>query len=168
MNRLLTLLLLIGAAVGVLAVLGPTTGWYRTTTVLSGSMQPTINPGDVIVVVPTGSDNVRPGDIVTFQLPDGNGTVTHRVTSVERRDGKLNVNTKGDANEAADTQAVTFVDDTAWRTKLVIPKVGYALVAVRAILEQRLYPAVIGLLIAASLLWTIWRPSPKEAHVSAG
>src|SRR5687768_4040409 len=103
LNRVLTALLLIALVLGAFCIVGPVTGWYRTSTVLSGSMQPTIRPGDVVVATPTPSSNVRAGDIVTFQLPDGEGTVTHRVAKVRRVDGELKIITKGDANEAADT-----------------------------------------------------------------
>ena len=167
MNRLLSGLLVAAAAVGAFALIGPVTGSYRTTTVLSGSMRPTLDPGDVVIAVPTPSEKVRPGDIVTFQLPDGSGNVTHRVVDVDRSDGKITVTTKGDANEAADRYDVNFVGDTAWRTKAVIPKVGYLFVAVRAVLEQQLYLPAIGALLALSLLWSIWRSGPKDLDVTA-
>lgn len=167
LNRALTAVLLAAAVVGVLVVAGPLTGRYRTTTVLSGSMRPTIDPGDVVVATPIPSDDVRTGDVVTFQRPNGSGTVTHRVTAVHRADGELEITTKGDANEAVDTYAVTFVGDTAWRTKVVIPKVGYAFVWMRALLEQQLYLPIVGALLLASLLWSIWRPAPKEADALA-
>lgn len=167
LNRVLTILLLIGVTAGVLAIAGPVTGRYHASTVLTGSMRPTIDPGDVVVSTPLSRDDVKVGDVVTFQQPDGTGTVTHRVVKLDHVDGKLKVTTKGDANDAADTYDVKFIGDTAWRTRLVIPKVGYTFVWVRAILEQKLYLPIIGALLLASLLWTIWRPTTKDADAVA-
>ena len=62
MASLLTL-----AAVAVLAAvaIGPRLGLYRMETVLSGSMVPTFNPGDVIIVTPEPVTAVRPGQVIT-------------------------------------------------------------------------------------------------------
>lgn len=43
-----------------------------------GSMQPLFRPGDVLRVRPAGAADVRPGDVVLFQLDDGR-LVCHRL-----------------------------------------------------------------------------------------
>src|SRR5699024_11844299 len=49
--------------------------------VLTGSMQPTYSPGDVVVSVPQEAYQV--GDVVTFQPVSGDPTlVTHRIVAV--------------------------------------------------------------------------------------
>ena len=51
--RVLATLLALAAVVVLAAVaVGPRLGLYRMETVLSGSMQPTFSPGDVIIVTP--------------------------------------------------------------------------------------------------------------------
>ncbi|MGC5617007.1 signal peptidase I [Georgenia sp. Z1491] len=77
-------------------------GWVPLT-ILSGSMEPTYSPGDVVVVDPDYADPVI-GDVVTVQPVSGDPTlVTHRIIGVTvGNDGALGVTTQGDANDAVD------------------------------------------------------------------
>ena len=63
-------------------------------TVLTGSMKPTLKPGNVIVVEKTDSFKVK--DIVSYKK--GDKIVTHRIIKIEGD----KVITKGDANNVAD------------------------------------------------------------------
>lgn len=93
-------------AVGVLAVLVvvPRLTGSTAYTVLTGSMQPTYPPGTLIVVKPTPGDQLKAGDVITFQPESGNPSVTtHRIISiVYDASGKRRFITKGDANNATD------------------------------------------------------------------
>ena len=71
----------------------PLFGYYFFT-IMSGSMQPTLNIDDNIIV--KHSNNYKVGDIVTFK--EGNKYVTHRI--VDLNDNK--VTTRGDANTTDD------------------------------------------------------------------
>ncbi len=123
MRRLLGVL----ALVVVFAGLGGTTAWflgtYRVYVVHTGSMEPAIVPGDVVIDARTGT--VRPGDVITFR--DANtatDVVTHRVVSIAA-DGTIT--TKGDANRTADP--VTVRPDLVRGTVVAqVPRVGYLLV----------------------------------------
>jgi len=68
-------------------------------TVMSGSMSPAINPGDLVIV--KGEDPISIGDIVTVE--SGESTYTHRV--FEKLEGDRFV-LKGDANEDPDPSFV--------------------------------------------------------------
>ncbi|MDF2532490.1 MAG: sipW [Clostridia bacterium] len=72
-------------------------------TVVSGSMSPGIETGDM-VIIKKGNKNIKPGDIITYRLEDF--LVTHRVKDVS----KINVAevfiTQGDANSIADYKTV--------------------------------------------------------------
>ena len=49
-------------------------------TVMSGSMEPTIDTGDVVVAKPIAPMDARVGDVVTYKEPHGEGRlITHRV-----------------------------------------------------------------------------------------
>src|SRR5918912_2525149 len=64
------------------------TGAAQLLTVVSGSMQPTLPLGSLVVVVPRNADAVRVGDVITFSPPgDDTHTVTHRVVDVEGTGG---------------------------------------------------------------------------------
>lgn len=73
-------------------------------TVLTGSMVPTFNPGDVIAVAKVDPSEVKVGDIVTFQpVSDDPTLITHRVVAKGvAGDGSVQFTTQGDANGAAD------------------------------------------------------------------
>src|SRR5262249_3666247 len=74
--------------------------------VLSGSMSPTIDTGDLILDSPVHgaqATKLRPGQIVTFyERPGSTAVVTHRIVEVVHQNGKLLYRTKGDANAAPD------------------------------------------------------------------
>ena len=71
-------------------------------TVLTGSMEPTYAPGDVVVSVP--QDGYGVGDVVTFQPISNDPTlITHRIVAVQLGgpEGTMYI-TRGDANGADD------------------------------------------------------------------
>lgn len=77
--------------------------------VLTDSMYPEIQSGDLIVCHTEDAENVKEGDIISFFDPAGNETsvVTHRVAEVTTdEDGNLAWITKGDANNANDDTIV--------------------------------------------------------------
>jgi hypothetical protein len=101
-----TVRLLVTLAVLAFAVLavGPHLLDYRTMTMLTGSMSPVIDPGDVTIVTPLPVQDVTTGMIIAYHIPiDDHHLVSHRVVSVEHgTDGSVMVQTRGDANDAAD------------------------------------------------------------------
>lgn len=81
---------------------------YKPLIVLSGSMQPTFNYGDLIVVKDVDYDTLKVGDIVSFK----NGkksTTTHRIAGVSSISDKC-FETKGDANNVKDLGIVCKKD----------------------------------------------------------
>jgi signal peptidase len=73
--------------------------------VMSGSMEPAISAGDVIVVESVAIGNVRLGDVVTFDRGEQFPT-THRVVEIEGTGSEVRLVTQGDANEDADPEFV--------------------------------------------------------------
>lgn len=72
--------------------------------VVSGSMKPSINVGDVIIVKQT-TKNLEVGNIITF-LDDSNNVVTHRIVNIVLKDNKTFYQTKGDNNNSSDVGLV--------------------------------------------------------------
>jgi signal peptidase len=147
----------------VLAV-GPHLLGYRTMTMLTASMAPEIDPGDVIIVTPIKVSEVTDGMVITYHKPiDDHSLVTHRVISVETAgNGTVTVQTKGDANEALDPWTATLEGDTAYEVRGVIPELGHLIQALRApvVTQVLLYGAPT--LLVGWLLLSIWRPKPTE------
>ncbi|CAA9362121.1 MAG: hypothetical protein AVDCRST_MAG47-226 [uncultured Nocardioidaceae bacterium] len=118
------LLGLVALLVAVVAV--PRVSGAETFTVLSGSMRPVLDPGDLVVVRPAEGEEVGIGSIVTFQLESGDPAVTtHRVVSqgVDRTGGSVFL-TRGDGNEAADPVWIKEAQlrGTVW---YAVPYAGY-------------------------------------------
>lgn len=101
----------------------PITGNIKMFTVLSGSMEPTIHTGSVVVIKPVSSYQV--GDIITFgkntktELP-----TTHRISAVKAIEGNMVYKTKGDANNSEDTTE-TPQKEILGKTLFSIPWLGY-------------------------------------------
>jgi len=95
-------------------------------TVLSGSMEPTYAPGDVVVTRPVDFDDIRTGDAITYQLRSGDPTlVTHRVVgAVHMPGGETRYVTQGDANDVADAEPVREVQ-VRGRVWYSVPLIGY-------------------------------------------
>ncbi|MBR3786243.1 MAG: signal peptidase I [Firmicutes bacterium] len=86
----------------------PSIGGVFPLIVLTDSMQPEIDGGDLIICHTVEPKDVKDGDIIAFFDPAGNGTsiVTHRVVDVTKEDGDIAFKTKGDANNAEDRMLV--------------------------------------------------------------
>ncbi|MEO9325170.1 signal peptidase I [Nocardioides sp. C4-1] len=102
--------MLILAAAFVLAatVLVPRLGGATPYTVLTGSMQPGMPPGTLVVAKPVDPTDIAIGTVVTYQLESGKPTVvTHRVVAVRSTmQGELEFQTQGDANSTPDPKWV--------------------------------------------------------------
>lgn len=81
---------------------------YSVLHIKSGSMEPSILTGDIILVKRTDPEELAVGDVITFAMTIEEGgvpilaTVTHRITGVIADGGDLSFTTKGDHNNAAD------------------------------------------------------------------
>ena len=76
--------------------------------VLTDSMYPGIESGDLIICHTAAAEEVNENDIISFFDPAGNGSsvVTHRVIEVIDKDGSLFFRTKGDNNNTEDKELV--------------------------------------------------------------
>jgi len=90
----------------VVAVVGAGAAGFRLMAVRTGSMRPTLQPGDVIVSRYEPAARLRRGDVVTFPDPGLAAMVTHRVVSVRVEGSSVLVTTKGDANATGETWRV--------------------------------------------------------------
>ena len=77
--------------------------------VLTDSMYPVIESGDLIICSTAQPEEIEAGDVIAFFDPAGNGTtiVTHRVLEVTELDGRTAWRTKGDNNNTEDRLLVT-------------------------------------------------------------
>jgi signal peptidase I len=93
----------------------------RPLVVKSGSMEPTISTGGMVLVRTVPADQIQVGDVVAVSRPD-NTRVTHRVVAVIHQGVTAQLTLKGDANEDPDPQPV--VVDSAGKLVLSVPSIG--------------------------------------------
>jgi len=159
MFRMAVLAVVISAGLAMIAIgLGPRLGAYRTLTVLTGSMDPAIPAGSLVVVIPADPAAIRVGDVVTFNAPiDGDPVVTHRVAEVVEAGAAPVVRTKGDANAEPDPWLARIEGGRVWKVAGAVPHAGTAISRLRspALRPVLLYaiPAIVGLWWLADI-WT--------------
>ena len=73
---------------------------YKPFIVMSGSMETTINIGDLVIVKKVNSSSIHTGDIIAFK--NGDIVISHRVKEVINDSGTYKFKTKGDNNNVAD------------------------------------------------------------------
>lgn len=118
--------------------------------VKSGSMSPSFNAGDAVVVRQRTSPRtvtLEPGTVVTFRSADNDGLlITHRIIEV-RTFGHLGPAyvTKGDANKTPDATLLT-TDRLVGAVWTHVPRGGYALYALKR--PQTLAVVIVALLLA--------------------
>lgn len=95
---------------------------FSAAVVISGSMSGSIEVNDMVII--RERDSYAVGDVITFQK--GDNLITHRIIG-EGEDGFI---TKGDANNAEDTEPVRE-DAVIGKIVLVIPRVGRAIELLR-------------------------------------
>jgi signal peptidase I len=93
-------------------------GWSPTL-VTSGSMQPLVSAGDVVMVRPVEAADLTVNTVVLYDRPD-TGRVLHRIVE-ERPDGTFI--TRGDAN-TSDDSGFLHADDVEGAAVLAVPWVG--------------------------------------------
>jgi len=88
-------------AVAMFIYLAPHLGW-RVSAVLSGSMEPELKVGSLVVTCPVEPETIVVGDIITFRpVSVGENMVTHRVIGIGQG-SSLYFETKGDATDKPD------------------------------------------------------------------
>jgi len=94
--------------------------------VITGSMKPMINPGDIVLVSKFKSveeiHKLQVGDIIQYKK--GDILVFHRIIEVIEENGVKSFRTKGDNNSGADVDLVRM-EQIRGRMVLVIPKIGW-------------------------------------------
>lgn len=156
--------------------------------VKSGSMEPSLPVGSLILVQQLSAQRVRDGDVITFHLPGAARPVTHRVIERGYRDGRWQFRTRGDANSSADRWAraggdqpagiagalasgdgwITYGDRPAQRVLFDVPYLGSMSLFLATPAMRTVLTVLLSLLAAWRVLRLIWRGHPLSTPVSDG
>lgn len=77
---------------------------YKNFVILSGSMEDTLNIGDIIFI--KDKSEIKNGDIISYR--EKQAVITHRVIDIIEQNGEIFYKTKGDANETIDKELVSI------------------------------------------------------------
>lgn len=139
---------------------------HRSFTVLTGSMEPAIGVGSIVIDEPIAPLDARPGDVVTFPDPDDNSRlITHRLKHVRVEEGTAHMVTQGDANDAPERWDVAL-DAEIGRVAFHLPKIGYA----RSVLSGNVGRGLVLLVLltwGALSLFDVWRRDAVEPEPEA-
>jgi len=87
--------------------------------VYTGSMEPAIPVGGIVVIKPVDPETLRIGDVICFRLSEPT-SITHRIINITE-EGFI---TKGDANEDPDTWIVKN-ENVIGKAVFTVPFIGY-------------------------------------------
>ena len=141
---------------------GTLPGGYRPLVVLSGSMEPYMPTGSLVLTKSVNPATVKVGDVITFRLLNGSpktDLATHRVEAIKNSPGGLNFVTKGGANQVHDPAPVP-ARDLVGRVVVVSSLAGRVLEA----LKTPLFLALFALGALALIANTLWKKIPRHHH----
>lgn len=101
---------------------------FHLSVVTSGSMRPTIKPGDVVLTKYESVGALKAGEVILYYNTKLGTEVAHRIEDIKVKSDQLMVTTKGDANPVADTPVLFNQSMPIPVAKLVLPKIGYLLI----------------------------------------
>ncbi len=139
---LLALVLVLAVMVVALPMLTKSTPF----TVLTSSMTPSYPAGTLVIVKPTDPQQIRIGDVITYQIKSGQPEViTHRVIQIvepAKVGDTVKFITKGDANSLADPVVKPIqVRGTVW---YAVPYIGWINNIVNGSTRNALVPIIAG------------------------
>lgn len=79
---------------------------YKAFAIVSGSMEPTLKIGDLIIIKEAKQTEIKEQDIISFS--EKNSIITHRVVKIIEESGQKLYQTKGDNNNSNDDKMPTY------------------------------------------------------------
>jgi signal peptidase I len=130
--RLLGNLAIALVMLGCAAFIVPTLAGYERYVITGGSMSGTFEVGAVAFEKAVPVADLRVGDVITYLPPPDSGVpdlVTHRILSIQHKDGHAVYRTKGDANAGADPWSFELHRPTQASVVFTVPQVGRVFMA---------------------------------------
>lgn len=139
-------------------------GRWHATPVLSGSMRPGLQPGDVVITQRVPISDLKVRDVVVFHPPNEPGRQTvHRIVKLTVKRGTTSITTRGDANTIDDPIVSSLGGSTAYRVVRVVPLVGYPAVWLHNGNHGELAIALGAILLVAAAVIAFRRETPTKA-----
>ena len=146
-------------AVLMIVTLFPITGNYKIKIVMSGSMEPAIHTGSIIVIKPEAPYKID--DVITFGKDTKKDVpTTHRIAEMRVEEGKYIYRTKGDANKTEDMSEVPE-NTVIGKVLFSIPFFGFILDFAKKPMGFLLLVVVPSFAIILDEVGKIWKESKK-------
>lgn len=159
---LTTAVLVIGLGLVALLVVVPRVTGTIPLTVYTGSMEPTIAAGAVVLIEPVDPSTLVAGDVITYQVaPDVDEYITHRIVTVQPDTTPPSFVTKGDNNPGEDIDPIPVgaVRGEVW---IDVPYVGTAQQFVTGRSGIATMAVLAGLVLLGTVLTRIFRRDPEN------
>lgn len=93
------------------------------------SMEPTLQTGDLVLVVKVSPENIRVGDVIVYKKPDGT-FIIHRVIKIKNVDNQFYYVTQGDNNPIPDGPGIPYGNVigkvvSVGNAPIKVPAIGY-------------------------------------------
>lgn len=154
-----TVLLVILLLVAGVLVIPPLLG-CKNMAVLSGSMEPNIGVGALVVAREAEPESLEVGDVITYRL-SGDTLVTHRI--IEINAAEKNVLTQGDANDIPDGAPVPY-EKIVGKVLFSVPLLGYLTMYIKTPLGIAGICGVLMVMIILSFLPDILAKEPEKGE----
>ena len=126
---------------------------YRPVIVLSGSMEPTFNTGDMILLEPAKDpENLQKDDVIAYLV--GGKVTTHRIVQITELEGKKMYITKGDYNNIEDRIPVEPSQIQGVYNGKRIPNLGNIMMFMQSNMGILVF---LGVPFAGYILWDIFK-----------
>lgn len=137
---------------------------HEVMSVLSGSMEPSIQTGSIIAIkMHTNETQYELGDVITFRSADDpNILITHRIIEVNVTEQGIYYATKGDNNDVPDPSPVAHERVVGKYANITIPYIGQFLAFMKTKIGIFLLLFIPGIFLVLSQFWSIWRLFTKE------
>ena len=131
-----------------------------------GSMGDSLPRGSVAIARWVEPEDVQPGYVIVMDADGQARPKIHRVVSVDEENGRTIVQTKGDANEAADPGYQILDGPVAVHT-YTLPLLGYAIEFIRTPAGWLFLVALPAALVSLMTLRDVWFGDKKTSRVAA-
>jgi signal peptidase len=140
-------------------------GLIKPLIVISGSMEPGIMTGDLLIATKTPASDLEVGDVVSLPSELTDKLVTHRIVAIEAAGDEFLVTMKGDNNEFEDALDYRIAGDV-WMPGVQVP--GAGAIVMRVTTPAVAVPLLIGLVALLGLTLLLPAPEARERSPRRG
>lgn len=141
---------------------------YKISPILSGSMSPFAEPGDVFITIDRPASVLKVGDIVTLYSENSMKLYAHRIVDVRQFNGQIKIVTKGDANPSEDSDPYLVSPETKVPVTLFRAKeIGNALVYMTSLQGRQAGLILVVVANVLALLLSMFKKKIRERNLRA-